>query len=577
MTSTLPWSIPFTLGEDFPPLVLDEPGIEAQLQSQDPWKVVTAAEMAAAIQDADNREVVVYISDKYWKRIGELGDRISLNAAKPRNAVPTAEIVLKGSDYYKKYLRKCRTEVVGIEIEVGNLKWACIVDTASYKLQNRQKTVTAKCFGISEVLSYLLVWPNFLLPIQAQVPSHAVYLGPICSVIEIMIAEQAFRIQSGLWELVNNALSLNPDLRAWFGTWLTSNGDLLTMLTTPIYVVHHNPIFDPSPFIEGNFRMDTVQAAIDKLIKAYGVTVEVELWRPGDPQPDEWCTLKVPTYVVRVNDRSGVTGPTGTFIDGILTQVVNLQGGVLGGVLDPFLNPDGEYAPEGVFIAPTIGVNFVKPWPVLIDHPNGPMESFEIVDHHPMGWQLVIGGKSPKWMNDLINSTLSWLLDSISIVLGVTGVPSNLLDGFLNDAFLAFQLIENFNRRVQMGPYATRIEKFNPTGAAPYNIDALFTFINMMWDTRGYRSAIATWRQGEPFYVGRDVFVGGLMSIIDDEGLMLTDYVESVTLTETRKDGVKVTAQIGDGKAEEAPLVKTQRFITGLQEGFNILSLAPNS
>jgi hypothetical protein len=180
-------------------------------------------------------------------------------------------------------------------------------------------------------------------------------------------------------------------------------------------------------------------------------------------------------------------------------------------------------------------------------------------------------------MNDLINSTLSWLLDSLSIVLGVTGVPSNLLDGFLNDAFLAFQLIENFNRRVQMGPYATRIEKFNPTGAAPYNIDALFTFINMMWDTRGYRTAQATFRQGEPFYAGRDVFVGGLMSIVDDEGDLLTDYVEGVNLTETRKDGVKVTVQIGDGKAEEAPLVKTQRLITGLQEGFNILSLSPNS
>jgi hypothetical protein len=180
-------------------------------------------------------------------------------------------------------------------------------------------------------------------------------------------------------------------------------------------------------------------------------------------------------------------------------------------------------------------------------------------------------------MNDLINAALSWLIDSITIVIGITGVPSNLLEGFLNDAFLAFQLIEMFDRRVAMGPYATRIEKFNPTGAAPYNIDALFTFINMAWDTRGYRAAIATWRQGEPFYVGRDVMVGGLMSIIDDEGVMLTDYVENVLLTENRKDGVKVTAQIGDGKAEEAPLAKTQRFVTGLQEAVNILTLAPNS
>jgi hypothetical protein len=561
------------------------PDVVAALRSDDPFRIVTAAEMAVTLEEADLSEIVVTVYDKFWHPIGEAGDRISLNASKPRNQVPTVELVLKGGpvanggDPLAKYLRKCRHEVVGITVEVGNLMWACIVDTASYKLNNRQRTVTAKCFGIFEILSYLLVWPNFLLPIQVQIPSHAVFIGPICSVIEIMIAEQALRIQSGLWELVNNAASLNPDLRAWFGTWLISNGDIFDMLTTPIYVVHHNPLFDPSPFIEGNFRMDTVAAAVDKLVKAYGVTIDVELWRPGDPPPDEWfphASRTSAVYVVRVNDRSGITGPTGTFLDGILFQVVNLQGSVLGGVLDPLLNPAGQYSPEGVYIAPALGLNFMKPWPVLIDHPNGPMESFEIVDHHPQGWQLVIGGKSPKWMNDLINATLSWVLDSIMIIIGFTGVPSNLLDGFLNDAFLAFQLIENFTRRVDMGPYATRIEKFQATGAAPYNIDALFTFISLSWDTRGYRTAMASFRNGLPFWLGRDIFVGALMSIIDDEGAMLTEYIENVLLTQNRQQRAQVMVQLGDGKAEEAPIVKSQRLITGLQEAFNVLTLAPN-
>lgn len=386
--------------------VLERPQIAAALQSDDPFRIVTAAEMAANYQDVDASEISVFVSDKFWKRFGEAGDRISLKASKPRNGVPTVEIVLPVTDENRELrnrIRRCRTEVVGVEIEIGYLKWAAVVDTASYKLsgegKNKTRTLTVKCFGIYEILSYLLVWPNFLLPIQAQVPSHAVFIGPICTCIEIMISEQAFRIQSGLWELVNNAGSLNPDLRAWFGTFLASNGDLLEMLTTPIYVVHHNPLFDPSPFVEGNFRMETVAAAIDKMSKAYGITVDVELWRPGDPPPDAWFPHKdrtSPVYVVRVTDRSGITGPTSTFLDGILSQVVNLEGSVLGGVLDPFLNPEGKYAPEGVFIAPRLGIDFLPPWAVLIDHPNGPMETFEIVDHHPQAWQLVIGGKSPK-------------------------------------------------------------------------------------------------------------------------------------------------------------------------------------
>ncbi len=163
------------------------------------------------------------------------------------------------------------------------------------------------------------------------------------------------------------------------------------------------------------------------------------------------------------------------------------------------------------------------------------------------------------------------------IVIGLTGVPSNLLDGFLNDAAFAFEMLQHFQRRVDLGPYTTRIEKFLATGAAPYNVDAIFTFITMSWDTRGYRSAQATFRNGAPFYAGRDTPVGGLMSIVDDEGDMLTDYVENVLLRQNRLDDAEVMVQIGDGKAEEAPIVKTQRFVTGLMEVGNTILLTPQS
>lgn len=381
--------------------VLDnaDPEVSAQIQewlnSEDSVRVVDGAELASKLEQENLSEVVVYVSDKYWRRIGEAGDRIALTATKTRNQVPTVEIAVPGDTPLKKYLRKCRTEVVGIEVECGGMKWAAIVDTASYKLEDGVKTLTVKCFGIYEILSYMLIWPNWLLPIQTQIPSKAWFVGPICTVIESMIAEQALRIQSGMWELVNNAASLNLDWRTWFGRWLTSNGDILSMLTTPVYVVHHNPLLDGSPWVSGVFRMDTVAAAIDKLITAYGVTVDVELWRPGDPQPDAWSNLKVPTYVVRVVDRSQITGPTGTLFDGLLFQVVNVLGSALGEAVEPLVRqPQGR---SGVFISPILGMKYKQPWPILIDHPNGPMESFEIVDHHPQGHTLIIGGRSPKW------------------------------------------------------------------------------------------------------------------------------------------------------------------------------------
>jgi len=523
---------------------------------------------------AEPTQITVTIYDKFWVPLGECHDYIQLSASKPRNKPAVLNLNLKGSDPLVPLIRKCRKEVVGITVEVGSLRWAYTVDTAAYKLANGMKTLEVKALGLHDYLSYLLVYPNFLAPLQVQVPTRAVFIGPICTCIEVMIAEQAFRMQTGLWELTDNALSLNADWQAWIGTLLESRGNVLDMLHTPIYVVHHNPLIDASPFVEFNSRMETCYQVIEKLVKSYGVTVEMDLWLPGDPQPDQYSMLGVPTYVVRVVDRSDVTGPTnGTILDSIVKEVVNVEGSILGNVLDPLLNPTGEYAPPGVYIAPTLGVDFVAPWAILVDHPRGPMESFELTDHHPQGWAIVIGGKSPKWIQDLINATTSWLIDSLSILIGVTGIPSNLLDGLLADVLFAFQTVESFGRRNDMGPYG-RPSKFVPTGAAPYNIDALFSFISTLWDTRGYRSGMAQFRNGYPYAVGKDIFPGALMSIAEN-GELYTDYIENVMITDNRKERCSVIVQIGDNKAEEAPIARFQRLITGIQEAVNILTLAP--
>lgn len=180
-------------------------------------------------------------------------------------------------------------------------------------------------------------------------------------------------------------------------------------------------------------------------------------------------------------------------------------------------------------------------------------------------------------LNDLINAFFSWLVDSAMIFIGVTGVPSSLLDGFLNDVFLAFQLIDHFDRRSEMGPYHPGIEQFVGTGSSPYNIETLFTFIEALWDSRGFTCVIATFRNGQGYTYGRDVFRGGLVSIAYMARTKLfTDYVENVNWKVNDKDR-DVMINVGDGQALEAPLTKHQRWFTGLQETVHVLSMAPNS
>lgn len=550
-------------------------------QAITPWKLAKAAEELADASTEVDSEFIVSIYDYLWRKTGELGDDlIEGSGTDPRNKVPSATLKLKEDSTFVESMMGCRSTMVGVTVETAGLRFPFYVNSHDHEFDQGAITNTANCLGIWDVLSYMRIFPQWFMPLQAQIFSHAVFIGPIVTVIENMISECAMRIQLGINEFINNAASLNPDIRTWFYSLQANNFNILEMLKTPMYVVRTNPLLDGSPLVAKTVRMTDCAAVIKELTGPYGIDVRVDLWLPGDPQPDAWANLTKPTYVVTVKDRSQIEGPTKTILDSVFRTVVDLQGSLLGDVLAPLLNPQGLYAPEGVFIAPTLGVNFTPPYAVLEVPEKGEKTSIlkcTISDHTPKGWRHIIGGKSPKWLNDLINATLAWLIDSVMIVIGFTGVPSNLLDGFLNDAFLAFQQLDHYGRRSTMGPYHPAMERFTPTNSSPYNIEALFTFVNELWNSRGYTSCIATFRNGEHFTLGRDIFRGGLMSVVYfGRKRMYTDYIEMI-MWRISADAREITCQIGDGTAEMPPLAKHQALFTGLMEAFNVWTLAPQS
>jgi hypothetical protein len=553
------------------------------LQTGDLLTRATAADTISRTQEkqAFANDWITTIYDKFWRPVGSLGDDIiDMTGTDPRNNLPSGTITIKGESTHVLAFMGCTDTLVGVTVETGGMRFAYYVKSFDYEYKNGEWTGTANLLGVWDILNYLQIWPNFLLPLQVQIPSHAVFIWALCTVIESMVGECTFRIQSGLWEFVNNLGSLNLDWRTWFGTLLQSHGNIFEMLKTPIYVVHTNPLLDTSPLVARTVRMESCATVITDITKAYGVDCRMDLWLPGDDQPDQWAFLDQPTYVFTAKDRSNIEGPTKTVLDSVIRTVVDIQGSLLGKALDPLLNPQGEYAPEGVFIAPTLGVDFVPPWTILTAPEHG--EKGSVIDcklsfHTPAGWQHIVGGRSPKWLNDFLNATFAWLIDSISILIGFTGIPSNLLEGFLNNAFLAFQMVQSYDRRQDVGPYHPGIETFTATTSSPYNIETLFAFINKLWDTRGYVSAIASFRNGEVYTLGKDVMRGGLMSVLYmGRTKIFTDYIENVMFRITA-DARDVLVQIGDGKQEEAPLAKHQRFITGIFESINSLTLAPQS
>jgi hypothetical protein len=554
------------------------------LASADPLRIATTARDLTEAKSRVDTEFHFTVHDFMWRPTGAIGsDLIEASGTDPRNNVGTARVKVKGDSALIDQFMGCRSTLVGVTLETAGLRFPFYTKVHRYTYEKGAWTGTLELKHISDMLNYMVIWPSWWLPIQAQPFSHAVYFWGLCTVLESMVAECALRIQSGIWEFVNNALSLNPDIRTWFGTIAQAlKRDGLTldtfgkMLRTPVYVKRTNPFLDTSPLAARTVRMESCGQVIRDITRAYGVDANMDLWLPGDPQPDGWANLDQPTYVFSTKDRSQITGPTKTVLDSVLRTVIDLggAGGILGGLVQEVPGFDG------VFRAPALGVNFVPPWAILIAPDNGEdgsIISAEIADHTPDGWQHIIGGRSPKWLNDLMNVTYSWLLDALQIVLGFTGVPSDLLAGFLNNSFLAFQMGQLYGRRNEVGPYHPAVEQFHATASAPYNVETTFAFINAYFDSRGYTAASVVFRNGEQYALGRDIYKGGLMSLVyHGRTKMITDYIENTMwrITPTERE---VLVQIGDGRKDEAPLAKIQRLITSAFEAISVLTLAPQS
>lgn len=558
-----------------------DPQLDA-LNGQDSVAASSAALALAEIDQQIPTDIDIEVCDKYYRTQGHVGNHISLRASLPRLKLPEAQLVLMGGDALAPAVLACESTVVPVVIKFsgGNLTWSGRVDVAHDKV-NEDGTETVECqlVGDLTMLDRILVWPEPFLPIELQ-PSEAIYIGPAITVFKTMVAENCLRLQLGLWELFNTLGSLDLDWRTWFGTLLTqqnmSMSTLMQMVTTPVCVVFSDPLHDTSPWIAIHGRMDTCWKLMVQQLKDNGLYPSMDLWRPGDPQPEGVLfPLTAPTLVFNVRNYSGQTGPTNSIVDGAILDLVNLEGALFGNALAAFLNPANQYVPPGsnISVAPTIGVNFTPPWVVFNgDIDDSGIVAMDIAHHHPLAWQLVLGGHSPQWLNDFLNATLEWLIDLLMIVIGITGIPNSILDGILDNALLAFELFELFDVRVALGPFGFP-EKFFPTQST-YDIDTLFAAVTAAWDVAGYPAAQFTFINGQPYTLGRDLWPGAMASVIR-RGVLFTNYLDDLVIVEDVNDRAKVTAQVGDGRREEAPMQIIQRKMVGLEEDINLLMLAP--
>lgn len=565
---------------------LDLADTQARLLSNNPHEVMAAARQIQELEQRPPQDIIATLRTNTYQTAGELGNRQYLRLTFPRLGMPDGTLILDGQDPMADVALRCDETVVPFVTDIGPIRWSGRVDVATDKFGDATKPDTVECKLLHDKawLTRVCAWPWWFSPLQIQgPPSRGVAFGNAISVIKYLFTSQFLRIQLGLWDLINNLVSLNLDWRTYFANLIVNDAnpldirDVTRLAVTPCYVVRGGEGWvDTSPFISLDWKMEDLLSVVDQTCRDCALTIEAWLWEPGMEQPDGLAKklnlLTRPTICIDVKDRQGVTGFSGTWLDGLQRTFVDLVDSMLGNVLKPFLNPKNEYAPRGVNIAPALGQHYTLPWTVFnCDHPDSGVKG-EVSHHSSVAWRTITGGKSPAWFNRLIDNTLAFWIDMISIVIGVTGIPSSVLEGAFNDLWMAYQLTDNFERRMAEGPFGFP-EIFKATGSGSYTLESFFQQKTLQFDTAPYASGKVVVDNCYPYEFGRDCFPGGMATLIR-RGKLFSDFIENAVLEDSNEQYAKITYQIGDGQAEEASAAKIQRRLGDLQTGVNIALLA---
>jgi hypothetical protein len=349
-------------------------------------------------------------------------------------------------------------------------------------------------------------------------------------------------------------------------TWLTN----LNPLSWPVQVMPTNPIFDQSRWTTIGARWKDAKTVLTPVMKDAGVICHAYTWIPGDPAPYTVFgplaeTLK-PTrscVILSFEDQSGVTGPTGTAVDG----AINLFAATADDMITEALFPvdgdgDGETDP---FIRKILGVAPKRPPFVYRDTGYGGSLSRKMVIHKTKAVSIVVGGKSPQWVNQAITFAIRYGLSQLqTVVVGGVGASSGpapvgagldeLYQGQLDDTLLAFMNFIDPIRSKAAGPYA-RNEHFQQGSGSAFTINSVQDIRAGWWATRPYTAFKFDVEDGYPFKIGEDIRLGSRVSA-ERRGVTYTDQIMAVRRSGSRTESGRPTLSIGDDRREEDPVAR---------------------
>lgn len=546
--------------------------------------------------DAEARtKPLIRLWDNRMRYIGTVASEQSVSAEELLHDTGAADIVLRGDDWLVDLMRRDVRKDEDLHITIDpypnrrNWRWRWggkVTNVRVKRDENGLRTVTLECSHNREHWKHLLAGATPFCDPSVQPLKAWLLPGNTRTIVATTAFVNLARNFYPLLALPGN--TLNPF--AWVGE--ASNLRNFNPMNWPLQVQFVNPLIDQSRFSVIMSRWSDMHSISDSLLRDAGCNVRAYTWLPEDedsPHPEladlvgqELARPTRPCVVLAVEDNSGVTGPTGTALDGAINLVAATADNLITETLLPLdENGDGVTDP---FFRKILKVAPKTPDITFRDTERSAIISSEHSMFRSKAQKILTGGKSPGWVNQAqtfaIKYALSELSYAIQYVLGppaeVSGIQApatpgleEIYQGQFDDMLLAFIQITDPVRAARSGPYGY-LEHFEQGSGSAWTISSALTLREGHFKTRSYQGFKVQIRNGGAHSIYYD-FDLGTRCHFEIDGILHTDQVTAIKLHYDQSTPKTFDLSIGDDRESENPVAAATRSLANLWNAVSML------
>ena len=347
-------------------------------------------------------------------------------------------------------------------------------------------------------------------------------------------------------------------------------------LDWPVQMEFVNPVIDQSRFSFVVSRWSMADVATEAILKDAGCFLRAVMFleEDADSPHEELADLigqraARPTrncVVFKNMNKSGVTGPTGTLIDGVIDLVAATADDMITSLIFP-VDRDLDGIVDPMF-RKWLGVAPAKPKVLFRDGEFSGIIESDRIQYKAKARTVMTGGKSPGWINQAqtfaIRYGLSQLAQVINYGLGAyqqygTEGLDNLYQGQLDDVLFAFQKYTDPKRVLDMGAHALLEHMENGSGTA-WTVSGTVTMRIGHWKTRPHTACKVSVVNGYPWLVYEDFDLGDRV-MFELADVLFTDQVAGIKWSYSDSQVLKCDLFIGTDEDEEDPFARGLRAI----------------